>query len=69
MPDVCTALNINVNVSTPNCGSTTIETMRLRGDQIEVVMIAKGYEHVDEHTFSQLKIYRKTFIPTSSQYT
>ena len=29
------------------CGLTTIETRRLRGDQIEVFNILNGYENVD----------------------
>ena len=55
MLDVSTAMNINVNVSTLNSGSTIIETMRLRGPQIEAVRMVKGYENVDEHIFYQLK--------------
>ena len=29
------------------CGLTTLETRRLRGDQIEVFKILNGYEHID----------------------
>ena len=29
------------------CGLTTLETRRLRGDQIEVLKIVNGYEDVD----------------------
>ena len=33
------------------CGLTTIETKRLRGDQIEVVKILNGYENIDRNIF------------------
>ena len=29
------------------CGLTTLETIRLRGDQIEVFIIWNGYENID----------------------
>ena len=31
------------------CGVTTLETRRLRGDQIEVFKILNGYEHIDSN--------------------
>ena len=31
------------------CGLTTLETRRLRGDQIEVFKIVNGYEDVDRN--------------------
>ena len=31
------------------CGLTTLETRRLRGDQIEVFKILNGYEHIDSN--------------------
>ena len=34
------------------CGSTTLETRRLRGYQIEVFMILNGYGRVDRNIFS-----------------
>ena len=37
------------------CGLTTLETRRLRGDQIEVFKIANGYEDVDRNMFFKLK--------------
>ena len=37
------------------CGLTTIETRRLRGDQIEVFKIVNGYEDVDRNMFFKLK--------------
>ena len=37
------------------CGWTTLETRRLRGDQIEVFKIVNGYEDVDRNMFFKLK--------------
>ena len=37
------------------CGLTTLETRRLRGDQIEVFKIMNGYEDVDRYMFFKLK--------------
>ena len=33
------------------CGLTTPETRRLRGDQIELFNILNGYENIDRHIF------------------
>ena len=33
------------------CGLTTLDTRRLRGDQIEVFKILNGYEHIDYNIF------------------
>ena len=33
------------------CGLTTLETRRLRGDQIEVFNILNGYENIDSNIF------------------
>ena len=33
------------------CGLTTLETRRLRGDQIEVFKISNGYENIDSIIF------------------
>ena len=35
------------------CGLTTLETRRLRGDQIEVFKILNGYEKIDRNIFSR----------------
>ena len=32
------------------CGLTTLETRRLRGDQIEVFKILNGYENIDSNS-------------------
>ena len=37
------------------CGLTTLETRRLRGDQIEVFKILNGYENIDSNIFLKLK--------------
>ena len=37
------------------CDLTTLETRRLRGDQIEVCKIVNGYEDVDKNMFFKLK--------------
>ena len=37
------------------CGLTTLETRRLRGDQIEVFKIVNGYEDVDRNMFFNFK--------------
>ena len=37
------------------CGLTTLETRRLRGDQIEVFKIVNGYEDVDRNMLFKLK--------------
>ena len=34
------------------CGLTTLETRRLRGDQIEVFKIMNGHENIDRNMFS-----------------
>ena len=37
------------------CGLRTLETRRLRGDQIEVFKIVNGYKDVDRNMFFKLK--------------
>ena len=37
------------------CGLTTLETRRLRGDQIEVFKILSGYENIDSNIFLKLR--------------
>ena len=37
------------------CGLTTLETQRLRGDQIEMFKILKGYEVIDSNIFFEIK--------------
>ena len=42
------------------CGLTTLETRRLRGDQIEVFKILNGYENIDRNVFFSLKKESRT---------
>ena len=42
------------------CGFTTLETRRLRADQIEVFKIVNGYEDVDRNMFFKLKESSRT---------
>ena len=37
------------------CGLTTLETRKLRGDQIEVFNILNGYENIDSNFFFEIK--------------
>ena len=37
------------------CGLTTLETRRLRGDKIEVFKILNGYENIDSNIFLEIK--------------
>ena len=37
------------------CGPTTLETLRLRRDQIEVFKILNGYENIDSNLFFEIK--------------
>ena len=44
--------NISYEMRLKECGLTTLETRRLRGDQIEVFKILNGYENIDGNIFS-----------------
>jgi len=44
--------NISYEMRLNEYGLTTLETRRLRGDQIELFKILNGYEHIDRNTFS-----------------
>ena len=37
------------------CGLTTLETRRVRGDQIEVFKILNGYENIDSNIVFEIK--------------
>ena len=39
--------NISYKMHVKECGLTTLETRRLRGDQIEVFKLLNGYESID----------------------
>ena len=45
--------NISYEMRLKECGLTTLETRRLRGDQIEVFKILNGYENIDKRIFSR----------------
>ena len=41
--------NISYKMHLKECGLTTLETRRLRGDQIEIFKILYGYENLDRN--------------------
>ena len=43
LSDICYEMHLK------ECGLTTLETRRLRGDQIEVFRILNGYENIDRN--------------------
>ena len=45
---------------TNNNGLTTLESRRLRGDQIEVFKILNGYENIDRNIFFPIKEEKRT---------
>ena len=45
--------NISYQMHLKEPGLTTLETRRLRGDQIEVLKILNGYENIDRNILSQ----------------
>ena len=47
--------NISYKMCLKECGLTTLETRRLRGDQIEVFKILNGYENIDRNIFVFVK--------------
>ena len=47
--------NISYEMRLKECGLTTLETRRLRGDQIEVFKILNWYENMDRIFFSWLR--------------
>ena len=52
--------NISYEMRLKECGLTTLETRRLRGDQIEVFKILNGYENIDRIFFFTVKEERRT---------
>ena len=55
-----TIRNISYEMRLKECGLTTLETRRLRGDQIEVSKILNGYENIDRNMFFSVKEERRT---------
>ena len=47
--------DLNYEECLKECSLTTLETRRLRGDQIEVFKILNGYENIDRNIFFSLK--------------
>ena len=52
--------NISYEMRLKECGLTTPETRRLRGDQIEVFKILNGYENIDRNISFTVKEERRT---------
>ena len=46
-------MNISHDMRLKECGLTTLETRRLREDQIEVFKILNEYENIDRNVFSR----------------
>ena len=47
--------DLSYNDRLKECGLTTLETRRLRGDQIEVFKILNGHENIDPNIFFKIK--------------
>ena len=52
--------NISYEMRLKEFGLTTLETRRLRGDQIEVFKILNGYENIHTNIFFSVKEERRT---------
>ena len=52
--------NISYKMHLKECGLTTLETRRLRGDQMEVFKILNVYETIDRNICFSVKEERKT---------
>jgi hypothetical protein len=52
--------NISYEMRLKECGLTPLETMRLRGDQIEVFKILNGYENIERNIFFLVKEETRT---------
>ena len=53
---------ISYEMRLKECGSTTLETRRLRGDQIEVFKILNRYENIDRIFCFSVKEERRTRV-------
>ena len=47
--------NISCEMRLKECGLATLETRKLRGDQIEVFTILNGYENIARDIYSRLR--------------
>ena len=52
--------NISYEMRLKECGLTTLETRRLRGEEIEVFKILNGYENIDRNILFTVKEERRT---------
>ena len=52
--------NISYEIYLKECGLTTLETRRLRGDQIEVFKILNAYKNIDRNIFFSVQEERRT---------
>ena len=52
--------NISYEMHLKECGLTTLQIRRLRGDQIEVFKILNEYENTDRNIFFMVKDERRT---------
>ena len=52
--------NISYELCLNECGLTTPETSRLRGNEIEVFKILNAYENIDINNFFSVKEERRT---------
>ena len=48
--------NISYEMRLKECCLTTLETRRLKGDQIEVFVILNGYANIDTNIFPRLRM-------------
>ena len=55
-----TLRNISYEMRIKECGLTTLETRRSRGNQIEVFKILNGYENIDRNILFSVKEERRT---------
>ena len=53
--ETATKLILRYEERLKECGPTTLETRRLRGDEIEVFKIFNGYENIDSNIFFEIK--------------
>ena len=67
--------NISYDVCLKEYGLTTLESRKLREDQIEVFKILNGYENIDRNIFfidcvgaSRANIFKKIDIPKTGVY-
>ena len=52
--------DISYEISLRECDLTTLETRRLRGDQIKMLKILNGYEDIDRNNVFSVKEKRRT---------